>query len=750
MISIKSIVNKRWSDHKRLKTDCTIQMEGAECGAASLCTILKYYGKYVPLSELRQTTGVSRDGAKAKNIISAAKSYGLDAFAIKANRMYLDGMASYPAIAFWGYNHFLVIESFDKDHAYLADPAEGRYRVKLDYFFQKFTGVLIELKPNNTFVKSGKKSYNLSKVPELVYPYRKTIFVYFLVVAVRAIPLLIVAGSISVFTDLILLQGKFDLALPTFWVVLTAALVAFVLQLLSQVIERRLTYLMTKDLAAQAFQKLQTVPLSFLETRFIGELAQRAMLAIQIPQMISGSIISFIANIIVSLGILFIVAFISLPIGLLFIIAFGMNTYIVIATTRSRLDLNVSYAIAAAEANAITFEGLGNLEVLKSCGLEFDFVERWIDKYVRQINQSQNLLRDTAKTSVLAIGTKYFLSAAVLSMGGFLIFYTSELTIGSLISLQFLVAMISTPFAAIPKILYSLQMLDGQLGRLIDLLDNKDDELVIPSLTFSAVGQKRAVVTKAPLEQLIKPESGKKLSICLESVSFQYNPKLPVILSDINLDFDESNHLAIVGTSGSGKSTLLKILAGFLVPSAGRYLINGQIWSKADTYTVRQLIGYIPQTPTIFNGTIRDNLTLYDPSFTDQQIFEACKLTTVDRVVSLHSQGLDYFLTDNGSNLSGGQRQLVEITRAVLRKPEILLLDEATSALDGQTESILLNNLWKSNFRTVSIAHRLLSAKMGDRIIYIDNGCIVEDGNPSELLNSPNSMFSQLSLNEKE
>ena len=293
-------------------------------------------------------------------------------------------------------------------------------------------------------------------------------------------------------------------------------------------------------------------------------------------------------------------------------------------------------------------------------------------------------------------------------------------------------------------------MLDGQLGRLIDLLDNKDDELVIPTLTFSALGQKRAVLTEAPLEHLIKPQSGKKLSICLESVSFQYSPKLPVILSDINLNFDESNHLAIVGTSGSGKSTLLKILAGFLVPSAGRYLINGQIWSKADTSTVRQLIGYIPQTPTIFNGTIRDNLTLYDPSFTDQQILEACKLTTVDRVVSLHSQGLDYFLTDNGSNLSGGQRQLVEITRAVLRKPEILLLDEATSALDGQTESTLLNNLWKSNFRTVSIAHRLLSAKMGDRIIYIDNGCVVEEGNPSDLLNSPNSMFSQLSLNEKE
>ena len=162
----------------QIKTDCTIQFEGAECGAASLCTILKFYGKYVPLSVLRHETSVSRDGANAEFIVEAAKNYGLNAKASKANSLYLNYIATYPSIAFWGSNHFLVVEGLDSEYAYLADPARGRYRVPLKYFYNKFTGILLEFSPGPNFQKGGKKQFNLSKVFDIVRPYKYLIFTY--------------------------------------------------------------------------------------------------------------------------------------------------------------------------------------------------------------------------------------------------------------------------------------------------------------------------------------------------------------------------------------------------------------------------------------------------------------------------------------------------------------------------------------------------------------------------------------------
>ena len=718
-------------------------MEGAECGAASLCTILKYYGRYVPLCELRRATGISRDGANAKYIVDAAREYGLDATAFKANKLYLNSFASFPAIAFWGYNHFLVIEHLDNSFAYLADPAQGRYRVTLDYFYKKFAGVLIECKPSDKFFKAGKKDYNLTKVLDIIRPYKFLTFLYFLSVIIATIPVLFIAGAVALFTDEILLGGKFDLALPTFWLILIASMAAISLSLLSQVINRRLTYMLTKDMAAQAFQKLQTVPMSFLETRFDGELAQRALLAIQIPEMISGSFLSFFANLIVACSVLIVTFFISVPIGFIFLIGFIINISLVLILTYGRLDLNVSYAIASAEATSITLEGISNLEVLKSCGLEFDVLERWIKKYIKQVNQSQILLRDVAKTSVVSTATKFLFSASIYTVGGFLIFYTSGLSIGSLISLQFLVAVISTPFVQIPRIIYSMQMLDGQLGRYLDLMNNEDDIYSIPTLKFTSFGIKRALVFPQKTKNMDSDIN--KTSLVLKDLDLRFNEKLPLLLHDFNLNFTDSNHLALVGNSGCGKSTVLKIIAGFLVQSSGFYLINNEPWDSSRTHAIRQKIGYVPQSPALFNGTLRDNLTLFNSSeISDDEIYSVAHLTGVDTIINSHSELLDYKLCDGANNLSGGQRQLIEITRVLLRKPEILLLDESTSALDGATEELVLTNIWSSGFRTISAAHRLLSATMGDQIAFIDDGKIVETGHPIHLTSDPNSRFSQL------
>ena len=725
------------------KTECTIQFEGAECGAASLSTILKYYGKYVPLSELRETTSVSRDGANAKYIVEAAEFYGLNATPVKANMMYLKALATYPAIAFWGFNHFLVLEGFDDTHAYVADPARGRYRINMDYFRKKFTGVLIELRPGENFKKGGKKEINLTTVLSIIAPYKSLILTFILLTILGAIPTLTIAGAIGIFTDTILLSGKIDLAVPTFWVVVFSTVLAITLQFISQVLDRRLTYIMTKDLAAQAFQKLHTVPMQFLESRSDGELAQRALLAIRIPQLISSSLIKFVANFIVAASVLLIVFFISKSIGLIFLVGFIFNISMIYFLTKDRLDLNVSYAIAEAEANSITLEGLSSIEVLKSCGLEFDFIERWIHKYIEQINQSQNLLRDTAKTSVVGNITRFVFTAAVLIVGAFLIFFTNQLSVGSIISLQFLTAMITIPFMQIPSVLYSLQRLDGQLGRYNDLMNNEDDNYVVPLLAFNRSVLPRASLANIPDENI--PNFNDRCILELSNIKLKFSPKLPYVLDNLNLTFDHSNHLALVGGSGSGKSTILKIIAGLIEPTEGDYFINKIKWERKYTNSIRKKIGYVPQFPALFNGTMRENLLMYNNlSISDEEIVNASRITGADKIIFSNSEGLDYALRDNASNLSGGQKQLLEITRVILRKPDILLLDESTAALDEKTEEFLLNNLWQTGIRTTSACHRLKSALLGDCIAYIQNGTVSEIGSPNQLTADPSSLFTQL------
>ena len=725
------------------KTECTIQFEGAECGAASLSTILKYYGKYVPLSELRETTSVSRDGANAKYIVEAAEFYGLNATPVKANMMYLKALATYPAIAFWGFNHFLVLEGFDDTHAYVADPARGRYRINMDYFRKKFTGVLIELSPAENFKKGGKKEINLTTVLTIIAPYKSLILTFIFLTILGAIPTLTIAGAIGIFTDTILLSGKIDLAVPTFWVVVFSAILAITLQFLSQVLDRRLTYIMTKDLAAQAFQKLHTVPMQFLESRSDGELAQRALLAIRIPQLISSSLIKFVANFIVAASVLLIVFFISKSIGLIFLVGFIFNISMIYFLTKDRLDLNVSYAIAEAEANSITLEGLSSIEVLKSCGLEFDFIERWIHKYIEQINQSQNLLRDTAKTSVVGNITRFVFTAAVLIVGAFLIFFTNQLSVGSIISLQFLTAMITIPFMQIPSVLYSLQRLDGQLGRYNDLMNNEDDNYVVPLLAFNRSVLPRASLANIPDENI--PNFNDRCTLELSNIKLKFSPKLPYVLNNLNLTFDHSNHLALVGGSGSGKSTILKIIAGLIEPTEGDYFINKIKWERKYTNSIRKKIGYVPQFPALFNGSMRENLLMYNNlSISDEEIINASRITGADKIIFSNSEGLDYALRDNASNLSGGQKQLLEITRVILRKPDILLLDESTAALDEKTEEFLLNNLWQTGIRTISACHRLKSALLGDCIAYIQNGTVSEIGSPNQLTADPSSLFTQL------
>jgi ATP-binding cassette subfamily B protein len=216
------------------------------------------------------------------------------------------------------------------------------------------------------------------------------------------------------------------------------------------------------------------------------------------------------------------------------------------------------------------------------------------------------------------------------------------------------------------------------------------------------------------------------------------------LLDGINLELSPGQHLAVVGASGCGKSTLIRLVAGLYQPWSGEILYDGLPWLAYPDAVVRSQLAYVPQEVFVLNGTISDNLTLWNPAYNDADQLAAAADACLDAVILAHPDGLQRQLRDNGSDLSGGQRQRLEIARALLRQPALLLLDEATSSLDNASEAAILAAIQRRRISVISVAHRLTTALAADQVVVMEAGRILEQGPPAALAANPDGAFSQL------
>lgn len=725
---------------QRVKTKCTIQFEGAECGAASLCTILKYFGKYVSMEKLRQQTCVTRDGATAELIKTGAKANNLNAKVYKANLFIAKEIAQYPCIIYWKCSHFMVLEGFEDGHAYLSDPAHGRYRVQESFFKECFSNVIIELTPGNDFVADGKEENNLLYTYKFLKNLKLETLIYTVLTIFSLLPILFIAGGISYFIDHILLRGLIDLALGTAWMIVVAAFILLLIQIISTLVLRRIEFKMVMKSGYDLTRKVMSVPIGFFSTRYAGELSQRAMFCFTISNMICTNLLKFGVQILNSIIVITFV-FVSSPIMAgVFLSVILVNSIILRFMLQGRLDANVSYSIVQSQASAITLQGISNIQVLKACGSEYDFLERWLNTYTESVYQTQKLAQMVAQSTVISRFSVFFINVSVFTLGGVLVIQYNHMSIGTLLAIQFLVSVITAPLANLAMFNSELQVLDGALGRFNDLDSTHLDPYSTLNIEYNeskGAFDKPNLISKSSIEQ---PKG-----FLAEKVSFKYAEALPYILNKIDFSLLPRERIAFVGSSGCGKSTLIKILAGLIEHTNGSLTIDGKPWSQENVIQLRNDISYVTQHPQLFNGSLRDNLTLFNPEgYSDSELHEAAAITGLQDLIKILPNGLDYKFKDGGSNLSGGQKQLVEITRSLLRKPKWLLLDEATASLDVTSEERLLKNLWSMDIGIVSAAHRLKSAVMSNRVYVIDKGSILEHGRPDELIQDQTSEFSNL------
>jgi ATP-binding cassette subfamily B protein len=720
---------------ERVKARTCLQYEGAECGAASLATILAYFGRIVELSELRQACGVNRDGSNAKQVLQAGRLYGLTARAYRSSGEQLKEQGKFPCVVFWGFNHFLVVEGFNDTHAYLSDPAQGRARVIMEEFLDSFTGIVLEFEPGPSFVTGGSQRSPLLNLPGTLLPYTGSLLLLLLVASAQAVVTLLVAGLTSTFIDSFLQNEQRAFGIPILWLLLLVVLAWLALLSVQFAVLRRMQLVLSKRLTAGLFRKLFQLNFDFFQARFQGEIASRLLLGMQTTQVVVAQLLRFGVSLWVGLLVLMMALVISGWLALLVLLVMGGNLLLNWWLTDQRYDANRKLSIEQGKTQGKGLQGINNIETLKASGLEFDFLSQWQGSFGNVVVESQQLGSQMALASIAAGGSSFLLSALIITFGGLLII-AGKMSLGTLVAFQFLQGQLIAPISALPQLNATLQQLIGDLGRLDDLKNSSDDPLVRSfAISTDDITSDNADLHSDSTNQNATDNNARLLgAIELRGVNYRFDSISPPFIADLDLSIAAGSQLAIVGGSGSGKTTLIRLLAGLYQPSAGELLFDGRPWQHHGDAVMRRSLAYVPQQVFMFNASIQDNITLWRPGYSLRDLEEAARDANVLETITAQPEAFQRTLRDNGSDLSGGERQRLELCRALLRKPSILLLDEATSALDNATQSQVLDTFARRGLTVISVAHRLDAALRSDQVLVMRAGKVIERGSPQQLL----------------
>jgi ATP-binding cassette subfamily B protein len=698
-----------------VRTSTVLQYELVECGAASLKIVLAYFGKVLSLGMLRDLCGISRDGVTALQLKQAALSLGLTVRARRCSASQLRKTGRFPCILFWNFSHFLVLEGFADDHAYLSDPASGRRREAWADFEQNFTGAVLEMEPGDDFVPGGEEPGLYRWLPQLLAPYREILPWLLLVSLTGALPELFIAAATSRFIDGFLEDGRENIAMAVIWITTFATLVLIALLNLQKLLLRLLANSLLKRISSMLYFALFSLPYRYFLQRLRGELAYRLSLGFSLTQLGVSGVIDFILALGSGMVALLVGVMISPLLSIFTLAVAGGNALLTLWARERRQGENARLALAQAKSGGVGIYILQSIESLKASGLENEAFRQWSALFIDSLGLAQRQSLAIALLGVISTASGFLLRCGVILLGGVLII-VGRLSLGELMAFQFLMGLIQAPLQQLALVANQLQQLDGDMGRFNDVADAQTDPLVRSFALPDAASE------------------GRRLSGALElqQIGFQFSSLTPMLFAGLDLSLGSGQHLAIVGGSGSGKSTLLRLIAGLQSTTQGRILYDGRPWLDWDDASLRRSLALVAQDVFLLPATLEQNLTLWDPRFSAAQVVAA-----LEQVGLLEELGgasaLAMPVGEGGANLSGGQRQRVEIARALLRDPALLLMDEATSALDDRRESQILAAAKQTSRTLITVAHRLKAAMVSDLVLVLDRGAVVQQGHPDVL-----------------
>ena len=703
----------------RVKVPTVLQMEAVECGAASLAMVLAYYGKWIPLEKLRQECGVTRDGSNAENILKAAENFGCIAkgFAGRPVALRKKAKNNFPLILFWEFNHFVVLEGINGDIVYLNDPAMGRRKLLWKDFLPSYTGVYLQIRPGENFRREGHR-YNIFKTlaAKLMEDKAAVLFVMILGLCM-IIPGLAVPIFNQIFLDDILTMKRPD------WIKIllvtmagTIIFTGFLNWLRASVLTLWQKKLTLVD-SSKFFWHIIRLPLTFFQQRYAADVASRIQYNEMNAAVISNQAATAVLDFFIALFYLALLFQYSVELTLIGVSISFINLGLVIYMRRRLVDLNMKVQQDAGREYGVLMSGLMMIESIKSSGNEGEFFSKWAGYKAKVINGIQEIQLWTLKVKLLPSLFAGVNSALIMAIGGFSIM-EGIMTAGIYMAFQNLLGRFQEPFNNLLMLGNTLQTIEMQMQRLDDVRKYEIDRL-----NYSEENQ-------------VKDFPRKRLSgeLELKNISFGYSPLDPPLLENFNLHIKPGHWAAVVGASGSGKSTLAKIVAGLYEQWSGEILFDKIKRRDIPRHVIVNSLSTVDQDVFLLTGSVQENISLFDGTIPKSEIIQAAKDACIhDDIIRLNG-GYDAQVTEGGVNFSGGQRQRLEIARALAINPSLLILDEATSALDPITEQRVLDNIRHRGCSCLIIAHRLSTIRDADEIIVLKRGKVVERGTHKEMI----------------
>lgn len=693
-----------------------MQMEALECGAACLAMVLAYYGKWVPLEQVRADCGVSRDGSNARNMVRAARSYGLIAKGCRYEPDTLRRQGSFPCIIHWNFNHFVVLDGFKGDKALLNDPAKGSYAVSMETFDQSFTGICLLFEPGADFQPGGK--------PKSVFAFaRKRLdgagaAVAFMLLTTFITSLIGIIYSVfsHIFLDRLLTGenvgwlGGFTLALVLFGAVRLA--VEWIRAVYSLRINGKLAIV-----GSTSFMwKVLHLPMAFFSQRMAGDIQQRQ----NANAAIAGSMVKVLAPLAIDAALMLFYLIVmfrySVLLTLMGVASIVINLSLSRLIAKKRVNITRVQQRDEGKLAGATVAGIEMIETIKSSGAENGFFERWAGYQASVNTQKVRYEKLSQYLGALPSLVSSVTNSAVM-MAGVWLTINGEFTAGMILAFQGFLTEFGEPAMTLVSAGQTIQEMRTDMERVEDVMQYPEDAVY------------------GPETQLRDDVEYDKLSgsVVMRGVTFGYSRLAEPLIEDFDLTLKPGSRVALVGASGCGKSTIAKLIAGLYQPWSGEILFDGKPINEIDRSVFTGSLAVVDQDIILFEDTIANNIKMWDSSIEDFEMILAARDASLHEDIMQREGGYNCRLAEGGKDLSGGQRQRLEIARVLAQDPTIIILDEATSALDARTEYEVVRSINERGITCIAVAHRLSTIRDCDEIIVLDHGKVTERGTHEEL-----------------
>ena len=694
-----------------------------ECGAASLCMVMASHKLFIPLEKVRLDCGVSRDGSNAFNMVRAARSYGFEAkgFNLEPDKL---NTLKLPLIIHWNFNHFVVLEGRKGNTFYLNDPASGPRTVSLEEFDASFTGLVLQITPGPDFKAHGAPESLSRALLSRLRNVKSAVFYIFLCSILLAVPGIIIPTMSSIFVDNVLGPNP-DWLMPVIMAMCLTIIVKSYITWLQRTAVLRLSVKFIISTTAGLFNHMMRLPTEFYYQRSPGELQYRMQLNRNIADMISGQAGDVFASFFMVAFYLVVMFQYDVPLAITGVGIAALNVLVLKFVNKQRQILNQTLIQEKGKLIGVMISGIRMSETIKASAADFDFFSKWAVQQAKAVNAEQRMSVSTIWTSSLPQLLSTLNNTAILIFGAWRVMH-GDMSMGMLVAFQALMAGFLSPVSMLTGLGSQIQEAKGSLDKVNDVLRYKQDEV------FNR--PEKSADDKLSLEGELE----------LRNITYGYSPLGEPLLDGFALHVKPGCRIALVGRSGSGKSTVAKIAAGLLKPWSGEILFDGKPAASYSRNCLENSVAIVDQDIVMFSGSVRDNLSMWNPLKDDRDIINATSDADIHAAIAGRSGGYGTAMTEGGSNFSGGERQRIEIARALANNPSILILDEATSALDPETEKIIDDNIRRRGCACLIVAHRLSTVRDCENIIVMANGKIVQQGTHAELIKDSNGPYSIL------